>query len=46
MVKTFEYNGKDTSENFVKLSLKQNVKSLLYFHLINVCAEEIALKID
>ena len=30
MVKTFEYNGKNTT-----------VKPLLYFHLVNVCAEEI-----
>ena len=41
MVKTFEYNGQNTSENFVKLSLKQNFKSLMYFHLVYVCAEEI-----
>ena len=41
MVKTFEYNGKNTGEHFVKLSLKQNFKPLLYFHLVNVCAEEI-----
>ena len=41
MVKTFEYNGKNTSEHFVKLSLKENFKPLLYFHLVNVCAEEI-----
>ena len=41
MVKSFEYNGKSTSENFVTLSLKQNFKSLLYFHLVNTCADEI-----
>ena len=41
MVKTFEYNGKNTSEHFVKLTLKQNFKPLLYFHLVNVRAEEI-----
>ena len=40
MVKTFEYNGKNTSEYFVKLGLKENFKSLLYFHLVNVCTEE------
>ena len=40
MVKTFEYNRKNTRENFVKLKLKQNFKSLLHFHLVNVCAEE------
>ena len=31
MVKTFEYNGKNTSENFVKLSLKQNFKLCTVF---------------
>ena len=41
MVKTFEYNGKNTCENFVKLSLNGNFKCLLYFHLVNVRAEEI-----
>ena len=41
MVKSFENDGKNTSENFVKLSLKQNFKSLLYFHLVNICADEI-----
>ena len=35
MVKTFENNGKNTCENFVKISLKQ------HFHLVNICAEEI-----
>ena len=41
MVKTFEYNGKNTSENFVKLSLKQNFKLCTVFHLVNICTEEI-----
>ena len=40
-MKTSENNGKKTCENFVKLSLKQNFKSLLYFYLVNIYAEEI-----
>ena len=37
----FENNRKNTSENFVKLSLKQNFKSQLCFHLVNICVAEI-----
>ena len=39
-VKTFENNGKNISENIVKLKLEQNIKSLLYIHLVYICAEE------
>ena len=39
-MKTFEYNGKNISENTVKLKFEQNVKSLLYNHLVYICAEE------
>ena len=39
-VKTFEKNGKNISENIVKLKLQQNIKSLLYNHLVYICAEE------
>ena len=41
LVKTFEKNGKSISKNIVKLNLEQNIKSLLYNHLVCVCAEEI-----
>ena len=37
LVTTFENNGKDISKNFVKL----NLNSLLYNHLVYICAEEI-----
>ena len=40
-VKTFENNGKNISENIVKLKLGQNIKSLLYNYLVYICAEEI-----
>ena len=40
-VKTFENNGKKISENIVKLKLEQNIKSLLYKHLVYICAEKI-----
>ena len=40
LVKTFENNGKSISENIVKLKLEQNIKSLLYNHLVYICAEE------
>ena len=33
-VKTFGNNGKNISENIVKLKLEQNSKSLLYNHLV------------
>ena len=41
LVKNFEKNGKNISKNFVKMNLEQNIKSLLYNHLVCVCAEEI-----
>ena len=34
IVKTFGNNGKNISENIVKLKLEQNIKSLLYNHLV------------
>ena len=40
LVKTFENNGKNISKNIVKLNLEQNVKSLLYNHLVYISAEE------
>ena len=40
LVKTFENNGKNISKNIVKLNLEQNIKSLLYNHLVYVSAEE------
>ena len=39
-VKTLGNNGKNISENIVKLKLGQNIKSLLYNNLVYVCAEE------
>ena len=39
-VKTFGSNGKNISENVVKLKLEQKIKSLLYNHLVYICAEE------
>ena len=39
LVKTFENNGKNI-KNIVKLNLEQNIKSLLYNHLVYICAEE------
>ena len=39
LVKTFETNGKNT-KNIGKLNLEQNIKSLLYNHLVYICAEE------
>ena len=38
--KSFENNGKNISKNIFKLKLEQNMKSLLYNHLIYICAEE------
>ena len=35
LVKTFENNGKN-SENIVKLNLDQNIKSLMYNHLVYI----------
>ena len=40
LVKTFENNGKNISKNIVKLNSEQNIKSLLYNHLVYICAEE------
>ena len=39
-MKTFQNNGKNISENIVKLKLEQNIESLLYNHLVYTCAEE------
>ena len=39
-MKTFENNGNNISENIVKLKLKENIKSLVYNHLVYICAEE------
>ena len=39
-VKTFENNGKNISENIVKLKLEQNVKSLFYDHLVYTCVKK------
>ena len=39
-VKTFGNNGKNISENIVKLKLEQNIKSLLYNHLVQIWAEK------
>ena len=39
LVETFENNGKN-SKNIVKLNLEQSIKSLLYNHLVYICAEE------
>ena len=36
----FGNNGKNISENIAKLKLEQNIKSLLYNHLVYKCAEE------
>ena len=40
LVKTFENNGKNITRNIVKLNLEQNIKSLLYDHLVYKCADE------
>ena len=39
--KNFENNGKNISKNIVKLKLEQNIKSLLYNHLVYIYAEEV-----
>ena len=39
-LKTFENNGKNISKNIANLNLEQNIKSLLYNHLVYICAEE------
>ena len=40
LLKAFQNNGKNISENIVKLKLEQNSKSHLYNHSIYRCAEE------
>ena len=40
LVKTFENNGKNITRNIIKLNLEQNIKSLLYDHLVYKCADE------
>ena len=40
LVKTFENNGENITRNIVKLNLEQNIKSLLYDHLVYKCADE------
>ena len=39
-VKTFGNNGKNINEYIVQLNLEQNIKSLLYNHLVYICPEE------
>ena len=39
-VKIFETNGEDIGEKNVKLKLEQNIKSLMYNHLVCICKEE------
>ena len=39
-VKTFENNGRNINKKIVKLNLEQNIKFLLYNHLVYICAEE------
>ena len=39
-VKTIGNNGRNISENIVKLKLEKNIKSLLYNYLVYICAEE------
>ena len=39
-VKIFENNGKNISEEIVKLKLEQNSKVLLYNHLVYMYVEE------
>ena len=40
LVKNFENNAKNISENIVKLKLEQNIKLLPYNHLVYICAAE------
>ena len=40
LVNAFEDNGRNISENIVKRKLEQNIKYLLHFHLVNICAKE------
>ena len=39
-VKFFRNNGKNISENIVKLKLEQHIKYLMYNHLVYICTEE------
>ena len=39
-VKAIDNNGKNISENIVKLKLEQNINFLLSDHLVYICAEE------
>ena len=39
LVKTFENNGRNISKHFIKLNLEQNIKSVLYNHLVYKCTE-------
>ena len=39
-MKTFGNNGKNIRENIAKLKLEQNIKSLLYNHLVYIRADE------
>ena len=39
-MKIFKNNGKNISENIVKVNLEQKIKSLLYNHLVYICVEE------
>ena len=39
-MKTFENNEKNVSKNIAELNLEQNIKSLLYNHLVYKCGEE------
>ena len=38
--KTSNNNGKKASKSIAKLKLEQSIKSLLYNHLVYICAEE------
>ena len=38
LVKSFGNDGKNISEIIIKLKLEQNVKSMLYKHLVYICA--------
>ena len=40
LVKTFENNAKNISKNIAKLNLEQNIKPLLYNHLVYICEEK------
>ena len=39
LAKTFENNGRNISNHFIKLNLEQNIKSVLYNHLVYKCTE-------